>query len=317
MRESSNSLNHHSIKWMFFFILLGLSVVESYAVNCGFSFMTSNFVSQINSAQQSVSHSLLVSRSSHSINCSKVRVYFGRGNANSYNRRVYNGNKSVPYNIYKESALNNVLKDINDASTNEYLSLNLSNVNTTYSEDFFFKVVDLDTVFSNGPGYYNDLIVLKLYSEKQNGTLTYERSAYMNVQIIIPRYAEISLGPVGSTHDPTSTQYIMSFGTLSVGKVAQAALNVKSTVSFGVYMSSMNGSKLKNGATAIPYEINVNNLGYRTLSNPGQSYYITQKNLSSPVNYEAFPISARIQSMPNNPDTGEYSDVITVTVTPW
>ena len=303
---------------LMFLTFIGLIISSpSFAQNCGFSFSVSNFVSQIDTSEQSVSHSLSLSRSSSSSNCENVRIYFSQGRANSYSRLTYSGNKTVAYNMYKESSLNNVLRDYPDASNNEYISFNLASRNTTYNPNFFFKVVDLDSVFSNGPGYYNDLIEIKLYSVRRNGNLRYERSAYMNVQMIIPRYAELSLGPVGSSHDPTQTQHIMSFGTLQNGKSASAVLNVKSTVSFGVYMSSMNGSRLKNGSSEIPYEINVNNAGFRSLSNAGQNYYITQRNLSSPVNFEVFPIEAKIGTMPANPDTGEYSDVITVTVTPW
>jgi spore coat protein U-like protein len=285
--------------------------------SCQMNFSSSNFVSHIDNSTQSLAHSLNVRRSNNSINCRNIRVYFSRGNSNNYNRTAKNGSKIVPYNLYKESSLNNILKDFGDAGLNEYISYTIDEQNINYSFDFFIKVVDLDSVFANGPGYYNDLIEVKLYSEKNNGDLVYQTSTWINIQIIIPRYAEISLGSIGSSHDPSSTQHIMSFGTLSTGKVVQAALNVKSTVSFGVYMTSLNGSLLKNGSTSIPYKINVNNSGYRSLSNPGQSYYITQRNINDPVNFETIPIFAQVGVLPPNPDSGEYSDVITITVTPW
>lgn len=305
------------IKVSLFLMLFLFYSSFTWAQNCNFTFTSSNFVAEIDTAEQAVSHPLRIRRGSNSNNCRNVRLFFTRGRANQYSRKAYNGNKIVPYNLYKESSLNNILKDYGDAGANEYLDLELARSSITYDIDFFVKVVDLDSVFSNGPGYYNDLIEVKLYLVRANGQEVYQTSTYINIQIIIPRYAELSLGPMGSPHDPSSTQHIMSFGNLSTGKTAQAALNVKSTVSFGVYMSSLNGSVLKKGASEIPYTINVNQAGHRSLTNPGQSYYITQRNISTPVNYEVFPIEARIGTMPSNPDTGEYSDVITVTVTPW
>ncbi len=291
--------------------------ISTHAQNCGFSFTGSNFVASVNTSLQSISQQLNIRKTNPNANCRSVRVYFTRGQANNYDRHAKNGQKTVPYNIYKESALNNVLKDFGDASSNEYISLNLPDVNTNYTLDYFVKVIDLDSVFTNGPGTYNDLIEAKLYSVKNNGDLIYHTSKYINMQFIIPRYAELSLGGIGSGHDPSSTQHIMSFGTLATGKTAAAELHIKSTVSFGVYMSSLNGSFLKNGAAQIPYQININGSGFRSLSNPGQSYYITQRNLSSPVNYETIPILAQVGPMPVNPDTGEYTDVITITITPW
>ncbi len=299
------------------FLLSFLWSFSSQGQNCGFDFSSSNFVAEINNNTQSISHQLNASHSSSSSNCRNIRIYFTRGRANSYERQGENGNKRVPYNLYKESALNNVLKDFGDAGANEYIEYSLPDSGTNYNFNFYVKVVDLDSVFSNGPGYYNDLIEAKLYSVHSSGNLVYQRSTWINIQIIIPRYAEISLGNLGSGHDPGATQHIMSFGNLSSGKTAEAELHIKSTVSFGVYMSSLNGSVLKKGSSTIPYQINVNNTGYRSLSNAGQSYYITQRNLSSPVNYETIPIAAQIGTMPTNPDTGEYTDVITVTVTPW
>ncbi|MBC97263.1 MAG: hypothetical protein CME63_05905 [Halobacteriovoraceae bacterium] len=305
------------IKLYLTLIYLFFNLSSAWGQYCGYYFTSSNFVAEIGTSEQSVAHPLRLWSFSNSNNCRNARMYFSRGNANNYSRKAFSGSKTVAYNLYKETALNNILKDFGDAGTNEYIDFRINRRFTFYDIDFFVKVVDLDSVFSNGPGYYNDLIEVKLYSVRANGQEVYQTSTYINIQIIIPRYAELSLGPMGSPHDPSSTQHIMSFGNLSTGKTAQAALNVKSTVSFGVYMSSLNGSVLKKGASEIPYTINVNQAGHRSLTNPGQSYYITQRNISTPVNYEVFPIEARIGTMPSNPDTGEYSDVITVTVTPW
>ena len=156
---------------LLFFILNLFVGFSTYAQSCGFSFSSSNFVAEIDNNVQSIAHSLRVRRSSSSNNCRNVRAYFTRGRANSYSRHAERGNLTVPYNLYKESALNNVLKDYGDANGNEYLTFSLADRNTTYGFDFFVKVIDLDSVFSNGPGYYNDLIEVKLYSERSNGGL--------------------------------------------------------------------------------------------------------------------------------------------------
>lgn len=284
---------------------------------CDFSISVDNFVGEIQTQEQAATHGFTVSTEKNSGNCKNFRAYFGRGNANSYNRKAFSGNKTVNYNIYKESALNTVLKNHGDAGAGEFLAGNLPNRNTNYNFNFFFKLIDLDSVFSNGPGYYNDLIPISFYTVKNNGNLDYQTTRYMNVAIVIPRYAELSLGPANAPHDPSSTNYIMNFGTLEENEAQNAVLNVKGNVGFGVYMSSQNGGKLLNAPAEIPYTINVNNLGFRSLSNPGQSHYITQRNSGTPETGSAFPVQVKIGNVPSNPKSGDYDDVITITIDAW
>ena len=298
-------------------ILITLFCFRSYAQNCNYNITVNNFVGTIQTQQQAVSHSFSISSGSNSNNCKNFRAFYGKGNANNYNRKVFSGNKMIDYNVYKESGLNTVLKDFGDAGAGEFISGNLESSNTSYSFDFFFKLIDLDSVFSNGPGHYNDLIPISVYSVKNNGSLTHQKTVYMNVGIVIPRYAELSVGPENMPHDPSATQHVMDFGTLESHEEARALLNIKGNVPFGIYMASQNGGALTNGPSRVPYTIQVGSNSFITLSNPGQSHYITQHNSGTPQSSLGFPLRVRIGEVPSNPDSGDYTDVITITVNAW
>lgn len=300
-----------------FFIYIASFNEAALAQNCNYNVSLNNFVGEVQDGQQAAVHSLSISKNNNSANCENFRVFFGKGNANSYNRKVFGGTGQVDYNIFKESGLNTVLKDQGEAGAGEYLEGSLPNANTSYSFNFFFKIVDLDSVFSDGPGYFNDLIPVSVYSVKNNGDLQYQTTRYMNVTIVIPRYAELSLGPANAPHNPATTSHIMDFGILQTNEEEEAVLNVKGNVGFGVYMASQHGGKLVNGASEIPYTIDVANLGPRSLSNPGQAYYITQRNSRTPESGTAYALKVRIGNVPANPDSGDYQDVITITVTAW
>lgn len=304
------------IKYLFLSLFLLPTVFA--ARECRYSVSVNNFVGTLTDNEQAVSHSFTVKRGSGSRRCRNFRAFFSRGRAGNYNRQATDSGTSIPYNIYGNSNLTTVLKDYPDAlQSNEYISGYLPSRNTNYSFDFYFKQVSLDSVFSSGTGYYGDNIQISFYSVNRNGELNYENTAYLYLQLIIPRYAELSLVPFGGTHDPTSTNYVMNFGDLTSNEVQSASLNVKGNVAFGVYMSSQNGSVLKNGNSNVPYQIKVGPVNYRSLSNPGQETYIFQRNSGTSINAENYPIYVKLGQVPSNAEVGEYEDIITVTVKAW
>lgn len=300
--------------------LILLSVLFSFqglAQNCNYTVSSSNFVGEIDMTEQAVSHTFSIRRGSNAKSCENFRAFFGKGNANSYNRKVYNSSHNLDYNLYQEAALNNVLKDFGDAGAGEYVQGSLPSKNTNYSFNYFIKLVDFDSVFSNGPGYYNDLIPISIYNIKNNGDLVFQRTVFVNIQIIIPRYVELSVGSLGTNHDPTQTSHVVDFGTIQDNEVQSARLSIKGNVGFGVYMSSMNGGKLINDTSSINYQVKLDTTNYQTLSNPNQQYYITQKNTGTAQSGDHYIVSLKLGSLPQNAKNGTYEDTITVTINAW
>lgn len=302
-------------------ILLLLLILFSWcsfaSPDCNFTISSNNFQGTLKKFQQGMTYSFSIKNSSNSNNCINYRAYFSRGDANSYNRKAFSGNNSIPYNLYSDSSMNTVLKEYGDASSGEFLSGSLPNSGTYYNNSFTVKMVDLNSVFSSPPNHYGDLIEVRFYSIKNNGTETYERSAYIYFSFVVPRYADLSLVSLNSAHDPSQTEYTMDFGTLTSNNIQSASLNIKGNVGFGIYMASQNGSFMKNASSQVPYQIKVGTTNYMSLSNAGQKTYIMQRNSGTSVNAENYPISVQLGTVPNNIATGNYEDVITVTVEAW
>ena len=288
---------------------------EIRAQNCQFNISVGNFVGMINSSVQSIPHSFSLSRGSNSNNCRNFRAYFSKGNAGSYNRETSSGNQIVPYNIYKESSLVNILKDEPDATSGEWIEGTLDNRNTNYNFNFFFKVIDLDSVFNHTAStYHGDQIQVRIFSVKNNGDLVPQTVGYMYVQMATPRFVELSVGSSSSTHDPSQTQHLLNFGNMQSGDIQNASLHVKGNVGFTVRFASEEGSKLVNGTSFVPYSVKVGSTNYRDLTNPGQEYWMFNRSNGTPQNAQTYPISVKLGAVPNNPSTGDYSDIITISV---
>lgn len=290
---------------------------ESFAQNCQLSVNANNYQGTLQNTIQTDTHSISLNRHNNGSDCENYRIYFSTGGANNYNRQASNGNGSIPYNLYRDNGLNSVLKDYQAAGNGEYLSVSLPYKDVDYSFPFYVKLVDLNSVFSAGPGYFGDQIQAHIYVVKSNGSLEYQTTGYFNFQFIIPRYAELSLVSTGAPHDPSQTTYLLDFGNLTSNESKSLSLSIKGNVGFGIYMASQNGSNLKNGTALIPYQVKVSYTNYISLNNPGQNYYIMQRNSGTSPNSESYPVTVKIGQIPNNPKTGDYQDVITITVQAW
>ena len=303
------------MKIFLWLLIISIPFLNAEAQNCQFNINVSNFVGMINTSVQSVQHGFTLRRGSNSNNCENFRAYFSKGNAGSYNRETSAGSQIVPYNIYKESNLVNILKDEPDATSGEYIEGSLSNTNTTYNFNFFFKVIDLDSVFNHTAStYHGDQIQIRIFGVKNNGDLVSQTVGYMYVQMATPRFVELSVGAPTSSHDPSQTQHIMSFGNMQTGDIENAALHVKGNVGFTVRFASEEGSKLVNGSSFVPYSVKVGSTNYRDLTNPGQEYWMFNRSNGTPQSAQSYPISVRLGTVPSNPATGDYTDTITISV---
>lgn len=304
------------MKYLVLFLLL--ISFNSFAQNCRYSASTTNFIGNITTSEQSVRHSLTIRKGSNSSFCRSFRAYFSTGNAGSYNRQAFNGTDSISYNIYKESALSTVLRDRNDANNGEYIEGNLQDRNVDYNFDFFIRLINLDTVFSLPPGVYTDLVQINIYNQSIFGIQVFQTTVNLNIQIVVPQFIELSLGPLNMQHDPSSTQYLMDFGILSSGSELQATLNVKGNVGHGIFMSSDNGSLLDNGfSSTVPYQVKIGSSTYLSLSGAGSSHLVEQSATGTPSSSSSYPVSVKLGTVTANQESGDYTDSITISVQVW
>lgn len=283
--------------------------------DCGFNIQMGSFTATVKETSQTLPHSLTLTRSHNSADgtCSAYRLYFGKGNANSYQRRAYSGLASLPYNLYRAINEGNILKDHGDAGSNEYITTLSPDKETPYTSAWYVGVADINTLFTTPAGVYTDVVPINVYNQKSNGDISFQTARYLTLSIVVPRFVELSIVPQGGAHDRNATTYVMDFGELQAGEELRADLRVVGNVGYGVMMSSQNGSKLSNGTGLIPYQIKVGNGGYFTFPGSGQMQVASSGHGTS-TQGQAYGLRVKIGTIPSNPSPGDYQDVITVTV---
>lgn len=301
------------MKTLFLLLLIPLT---SWAQDCGYTISMGSFMASVQEQPQTLAHTLTLERKSPSANCENYRIYFGKGQANSYQRRAYSGSNSIPYNIYRSINQGNVLKDFGDAGPNEYITQAAASRNVPYTSTWYVGVNDLDAMFSSPPGVYTDVVPVHIYQVRTNGQVTHQTTRYLTLSFNLPRYAELSLVPENAPHNPSSTSYVMDFGELQPQEVLGADLRVVGNVGFGVLMSSMNGGKLVSGSDNVPYTISVGGGNYFNLSPAGAHYFVASRNSGTNTSGQRYNLKVRIGNFADL-GGGDYQDVITITVQAW
>jgi len=77
------------------FLILMLVALSStaFAQDCNYSVTMGSFTGNVSDNEQTVNHPIVVTRPTNSstANCTNYRIYFGKGYANNYQRKAYNG----------------------------------------------------------------------------------------------------------------------------------------------------------------------------------------------------------------------------------
>jgi hypothetical protein len=182
---------------------------------------------------------------------------------------------------------------------------------------WYVGVDNLAKLFNFAPGVYTDVVPINIYSVKSNGTLEYQTTRSLTLSFTIPRYAELSLVPENAPHNPSSTSYIMDFGTLESQEVLGADMRVVGNVGFGVMLSSQNGGRLMNGTQQVPYMLSVDNAAYFIPTPAGAQYTVAMRGKGTNIAGQRYNIKVRIGTIPDTQLDGDYQDVLTITVQAW
>lgn len=310
---------------LLFKILFCLFLFSSYelkAQSCDYSInIDSYFPVTVSPTAQTLPYSLDLMRGQNSSNqnCRNYRLYFAKGNANSYQRRAYSGSDSLPYNLYREINNANILKDFGDASANEFITGLAQNKLTPYTSTWYVGVPSLfDNFTSARAGVYTDSLPVNIYQVKNNGDVVFQTARWVTLSFTIPRYVEMSIVDQNQPHNSSSTVYVMDFGNMTNSQQLQADLRVVGNVGFGVSLTSQNGGKLKIAgdptSTEIPYTIRVGNGGFFSPSNPNSPYFLFDTNNPTNLSGNQYSIRVKLGNIPNNSKDGDYAEVITLTV---
>lgn len=284
--------------------------------DCDLTMSLGNFTGSVQDVAQVLPQSMTVSHGDNSNNCRNYNFYFAKGQANSYQRQAYSGGYALPYNLYRTVSLGNILKDYGDAGANEFLRVNMPNRNTNYTATWYVEVKSKNALFNVPPGTYTDTLPVNVYNVRSNGNLEYQGSRYMTLSFVVPRYAEVSVVPETQAHNPTSTVYIMDFGTMVPQEELRADLLVKANVPYGMHVSSTNGGFLKKSpdTTPVPYQIQIGSSGW--ITPPTYPYWLGQEASGSSQSGRRYNIKVKLGNF-GTLDDGDYTETITVTVSAY
>lgn len=298
-------------------ILCALLLVTQFAfagADCDFNVTFSQVTAQVLETEQVLQNGINLYRGKDPTGiCATYRLFFGKGNAQSYQRVARANGVSVSYNLHNNINKAGILKEQGDAlNTAEWVDMYAPDRYTNYAVPFYISIPDLFTQNFPPKGVYTDNINVTVFVVK-NGAFNYDAVTNLAISIIVPTRLDISLVDVGGSFDASSLSKVFDFGSLEQNQEKSADLVVRSNTPYSLKMSSQNGSKLKQGtAGTINYLVtsNGNNISVDT---PNNEVIFANGNGTAGVNGDRFNIKVKINEATGSKVAGLYQDVITIT----
>lgn len=296
--------------------LFFLTSFASFAEECDFRLSMPLTFAQPTSTAQTLQMQYTIERRDPSNGpCSYYRLYFGKGLANSYQRKAFNSSgQTYNYNLHQNVNLSGVLKERNDAlNATEFIAGNTPDDDVEYTGNFFFALPTLSTQTNQRAGLYYDGVQVSIYRVESNGSVEFEKTQNFNVYINIPTSLNVSLVSEGDPFNISSTSKILDFGSLEENETLGADVIVNSNTPYQLRMSSFNNGKLSNGTSTINYQLSVNNNSVNLSSSKTSPVTIGTGSGPTSTSGTRYNTKVKILAVPDEAQTGLYTDSITIT----
>lgn len=293
-----------------------LSLPALAAPECDYNFNVSNATIQVTTDPQVIQVNYTISRrTGQDQRCENYRIFFSKGQANSYQRKAYfffffNLN----YNLHSNINQNGVLKDFNDAlSPLEYVSGSMPQSNTNYTGSFFISVPAVSTQTYSASGTYNDSVQISIYGYKpQNGQYSFESTNNFAVSLIVNKKIDVSVIDEGSPFDANSTSKVLDFGNLEINSEKGADIRVVSNTPYQIKVSSQNNGKMVLNSSTVNYQMKSNGSTVSLGSSQSNPVSIGSGNATNSAG-DRYNVRFKITEDVENKASGLYQDVITIT----
>ncbi len=302
------------ILFLFIFIIFLMPVTWA-ADNCDFNLVFPNVTILITENQQVIQHDFTLERGEESphLLCQNYRIFFSKGQSNSYQRKAFGHNNSgINYNIHRLINMAGILKDYGDAAnSNEFIDGIAQNRNVTYTNRLFVSVPSLASQNFPRSGNYTDIIQASIYGRVHGSNLlVYSTSRTFSVTYVINKKIEVSVVDEGAPFDASSTSKVLDFGFLTQNSEKKADLRIVSNTPYQVKLTSMNNGHLKHTQGAlIDYSLKVNGSNTNLSTAPTN---IGCGNETTTVG-DRYQLKFKITDTIDNKLSGLYQDVITIT----
>ncbi|MGE3611692.1 MAG: spore coat protein U domain-containing protein [Bacteriovoracaceae bacterium] len=300
-------------------VFFALIILQSWAKDdCGYQINISNATVMLIDSDQTITQEFTVSRSKPSSgnNCTTYRMFFSKGQANSYQRKAYShAGDIVNYNLYKFINLSGLLKDFGDSqNSNEFVEGIAPANNTVYTNRFYMSVPSISAQNFPGSGAYNDSVQVRLYSfNPSNHKYEFESSNVYRVTLSLLNIIHVSLVDEGGVFDASSTVKIIDFGNIQEGDEKGADLRIVSNTPYEVKVSSSNNGKIMNSkGNTIEYQFKSNNSSYNLSNSANHAISIGNGNRTTSAG-DRYNLKIKIIEAIDSKPAGLYQDVITIT----
>lgn len=251
-------------------------------------------------------------------------VYFSDGGASSYATRrvvhVSDGSKTIPYQLYKSSALSsaNILMEPPD-STNDNtrvlprptFSGNVKSRPAQYHLEIPAASVMGSTMAKAGT--YTDTFTMRVYENNS------QDAAYnVTLTVTIPVVAKLSLVTSGGAFNEADVSETLDFGNLTQGETLSFDMRVVTNAGYSIAYSSQGDGAMRHSnpamSTTVPYTVIVNGVEYSLVGSQSNPVSVVTNNVETGQSGAAIPVTFKIGNVANKV-SGNYSDNITVTLT--
>lgn len=310
-REKRNQKLQHFL----FFVVISLNTSPLLAA-CGLSLVVDDISATWDPSWTTQAVAMTVTKSNPS-ECT-FGLGFSQGGAGSYTRYASQGGLQLRYQLYKDSAVNKVLKDVPDlTSENDVVMVTLPAGSNPQIVQFYLDIPFASATVPTlaAAGTFTDTFTINAYEGATYANLASppELSKQVNLSINVPKMISIALVDTGGVFQDSATSKSINFGTLQSGQVSRFDLRLRTNAGFSVTTSSTNLGKLKHtGSTStVPYQLSVNNVAadltgvVPVLSGSGQTSY----------NGLGYPVKIVIGSVGASALAGPYQDTVVITAT--
>jgi len=305
------------MKLMLFIFIFIQSFNALSQVNCDYTVQYTQVTAQVLESTQVLQQGISLVRGKNSPFgiCGYFRFYFGKGSAQTYQRRaVGSNNYTVNYNLHQNVNANGVLKEQPDALTSaEWVELDAPDRLVTYSAPFFISIPSLTTQNYPPRGTYTDNLQVVIWTINQPG-FVFDRITNLAVTIVVPSRLDISLVDEGAPFDVNSTSRIFNFGNLAQNQQRSGDLRVLSNTPYQLRISSQNGGLLRQGQNhSVAYSLSINNSPINLSSSTNSPVNFASGTGTSGNSGDRFNVVVRITENTSSKIAGLYEDTISIT----
>lgn len=247
------------------------------------------------------------------------------GAASEAARRVASGSNQLPYNIYQDSALTEMLEDYPDIQSSQNVILGGFVAGTNLTQTIvYYLTIPYATATSPTlvpPGTYSDSYNIDAYEGTDYTTfVTPAATSTVNLTVTVPYLICMSLVNSGSAFDQSQTSRNINFGALYPGESTGFDLRVRTNAGFNITFSSQNNGYLKpsgsSTATGVPYLFYVNSALLNLASSSGSPVTGLSGNGQTGLQGLGYPINVVIGNFSGaSVVAGTLQDQILVTAT--